>query len=233
MDVDEALARARSQLLNDLSSTIRTTPDVIDALDDAIEERRIMGTTVARGGCLPDLPAGPGSAGGAGRCGRAVAVLPDERRAPAARRARPRRRPAMGLRGLRGRRRPRRPPLKLGVGRGDVLARASRECAAVAYLADRGELRRVPASSSGSRHVNARRRMRTRHHHPRSSLASSVRPGASTASIAPTDVIATAQQSRGCVRLTTVGVRYWRRLRRSLHPTTPTTWCTHIRCSST
>ncbi len=40
MDVDEALARARSQLLNDLSATIRTTPDVIDALDDAIQERR-------------------------------------------------------------------------------------------------------------------------------------------------------------------------------------------------
>jgi len=40
MDVDTALNEARSRLLHDLSATVRTTPQVVDVLEEVIEQRR-------------------------------------------------------------------------------------------------------------------------------------------------------------------------------------------------
>lgn len=42
--VDEALALARSRLLSDMASTMRTTPEVVDILDGVLEERRNWAT---------------------------------------------------------------------------------------------------------------------------------------------------------------------------------------------
>jgi len=40
MRIDDALADARARLLHDLSATTQTTPTVVDALEDALANRR-------------------------------------------------------------------------------------------------------------------------------------------------------------------------------------------------
>ena len=113
----------------------------------------------------------------------------------------------------------------------DLPARPPRQRAALAPVAHRGELGRVPAGSPGARHARARRRLRPGHDHRGPGRPGARRPG-------HRDRRGGRRAGRGPAGSRAPGpgqrpVRDRRRVPAGVRRTARSTWCTRTRCCST